>query len=132
MDIINGFMRWAYFKESKRWDQTSNEEKTVVKRQFEYIHMMMAFGIFANAAIYNCFFVGLYNFRTFELMNMRQVPFPVKIGVSTLVAGTLCRKLYLKQIYDPDLYWVALQYRPLYDKEHIVKVSDASQPLVFN
>merc|ERR1719362_924768 len=112
MDIIKGFMRWAYFKESKRWSEVNNEERIIVRRQFHYINLLAGFGIFANVAIYNTFFVGLYNFRTYELLNMRQVPFPLKIGISTVVAGAMTRKLYLNGIYEPALYRVALNYRP--------------------
>ena len=132
MNIIRGFMSWAYFKESSRFTQVNNEEKIVVKRHFGYVHMLAGFGLFANATIYNAFFIGLYNFRTFEVMNMRSVPFPLKIGVSTLVAGILCRKLYLKQIYEPELYRVAVKYRPEFDKEYKERVEDASQPIAFN
>ena len=118
MNILSGFMKWAYFKESSRFTQVNNEEKIVVKRHFGYIHMLVGFGLFANAAIYNAFFIGLYNFRTFEVMNMRRVPFPLKIGVSSLVAGILCRKLYLQHIYEPELYRVAIKYRHEFDKEY--------------
>ena len=86
----------------------------------------MGFGVFANAAIYNAFFIGLYNFRTYEVMNMKQVPFPLKIGISTLVAGIMCRKLYIHQIYEPDLYRVALNYRPEFDNEYAQRVQEAS------
>ena len=122
MDIIKGFMRWAYFKESKRWSEVNNEERIIVRRQFHYINLLAGFGIFANVAIYNAFFVGLYNFRTYELLNMRQVPFPLKIGISTVVAGAMARKLYLNGIYEPALYRVALNYRPEFDKEYAQRV----------
>ena len=122
MHIIKGFMKWAFFKESQRFTEVNNEERIVVKRNFQYVYALMGFGIFANAAIYNAFFVGLYNFRTYEVMNMRRVPFPLKICISSLVAGTLCRKLYLKQIYEPELYKVALNYRPEFDREYASRV----------
>ena len=115
-------MRWAYFKESKRWSEVNNEERIIVRRQFHYINLLAGFGIFANVAIYNAFFVGLYNFRTYELLNMRQVPFPLKIGISTVVAGAMTRKLYLNEIYEPDMYRLALNYRPEFDKEYAQRV----------
>ena len=129
MEILRNFMYWAYFKESKRWTQINNEEKIIVKRQFWYAHLLVGFGVFANAAIYNAFMIGIYNFRTYEVMQMRAVPFPLKLALSSLVAGFMSRQLYFRQIYEPDLYRVALKYRSEFDSEYIRRTQEASEPL---
>jgi len=61
---------------------------------------------------------GIYNFRTKEIINMRSVPFLAKFTVSTIVSVYMCRKLYEKQIYEPDVYRLAIKYRPQYDTEY--------------
>jgi hypothetical protein len=73
--------------------------------------MLSVFGVFTNFAIYNCFLTGIYNFRTTELLDMRRLPFIVKFGVSSLVAYQMCKRLYDHNIYEADLYKVALKYR---------------------
>ena len=122
-------MFWAYFKESKRWTAIANEERIIVKRQFWYAHLLAGFGVFTNAAVYNAFMIGIYNFRTYEVMAMSSVPFPLKLAISTAVAGTMCRKLYFHQIYEPDLYRVALKYRSEFDSEYIQRTQEANEPL---
>ena len=122
-------MFWAYFKESKRWTAIANEERIIVKRQFWYAHLLAGFSVFTNAAVYNAFMIGIYNFRTYEVMAMSSVPFPLKLAISTAVAGTMCRKLYFHQIYEPDLYRVALKYRPEFDSEYIKRTQEANEPL---
>lgn len=49
---------------------------------------------------------------------MRRVPFLAKFLVSTAVSLYMCKKLYEKQIYEPDVYRLALKYRPQYDTEY--------------
>ena len=78
---------------------------------------MIGFGIFANAAIYQAIFTGIYNWRTKELLNTKKVPFPVKIAVSGSIAYYLCRTLWNDMLYDPDLYRLAVKYRPFYDEQ---------------
>lgn len=73
---------------------------------------MCAFGVFTNVAVYFAFMTGIYNFRTRELLNMRRVPFLAKFAVSTLISVYMCRMLYQKQIYEPDVYRLAIKYRP--------------------
>ena len=46
------------------------------------------------------------------------MPFAVKFGVAALVSVGLCRDKYLKTIYDPDLYRLALKYRSFYDSDY--------------
>ena len=50
---------------------------------------------------------------------MRRVPFWGKFAVSSLVAYSMCRKLWNSNIYEPELYQVALKYRNKYDKKYI-------------
>ena len=87
-------MYWAYFKENKRWSQINNEERIIVRRQFWYAHLLVGFGLFTNAAVYNAFMIGIYNFRTYEIKAMSSVPFPLKLAISTAVAVGMSRKLY--------------------------------------
>lgn len=61
---------------------------------------------------------GIYNFRTHEVINMRSMPFAAKFCVSTLVSVTMCVKLYNKQVYEPELYRIALKYRPQFDSDY--------------
>jgi len=49
---------------------------------------------------------------------MRSVPFFAKFGVSTLIAVAMCRSLWTKQVYEADLYRVALKYRNQYDEDY--------------
>jgi hypothetical protein len=77
--------------------------------------MLTVFGLFSNFAIYNCFFTGIYNLRTREIIDMRRVPFIAKFGVSSIVAATMCKKLWENNIYEAELYEVALKYRDRYD-----------------
>ena len=79
---------------------------------------MTGFGLFANATIYFAFMTGIYNFRTYQLVNMRHVPFLAKFAVSTLTAYAMCHKLYEGNIYDPELYRIAIKYRPQFDTEY--------------
>ena len=80
--------------------------------------MLAAFGLFTNFALYNCFMTGIYNVRNFELLDTRKVPFLVKFGISSLVAYYICSHLWNKNIYEPELYSVALKYRKQFDKQY--------------
>ena len=112
LHLIKKFMSWAYWKESDRWTQANNDERIIVKRQVSYAKILVGFGLFSNFAIYFAFMTGIYNFRTNELVNMKSVPFPIKFTITSLVAYTMCVKLYEKQVYEPELYRIALKYRP--------------------
>lgn len=78
---------------------------------------MTVFGLFTNFAIYNCFLTGIYTFRQTELVDLRKVPFPIKFIASSCVAFYMCKKLWNHNIYEADLYAIALKYRRLYDKD---------------
>jgi hypothetical protein len=77
--------------------------------------MLGLFGLFSNFAIYNCFFTGIYNFRTKEVIDMRRIPFVAKFALSSLIAFAMCKKLWETNIYEAELYEVALKYRDRYD-----------------
>jgi hypothetical protein len=55
---------------------------------------------------------------------MRKVPFLAKFAASFLVAFTMCGKLWNKQVYEPDVYRLALKYRPQFDEAYKQKVSE--------
>ena len=80
--------------------------------------MLTAFGLFTNFAVYNCFLTGIYNFRTTEVLDMRRVPFIAKFAVSTGIAYYLCSRLWDSNIYEAELYQVALRYRDKFDKDY--------------
>lgn len=48
---------------------------------------------------------------------MRRVPFLMKFAVSTAAAYYMCSKLWDNNIYEAELYEVALRYREKFDKE---------------
>lgn len=79
--------------------------------------MLAVFGLFSNFAIYNAFFTGIYNFRTWELLDMKTVPLPIKIGASTAIAFGMCYKLWADSLYDCEMYRLAVKYRHEYEKE---------------
>lgn len=87
-----------------RFSATNNEERIIIKRQFAYARLLAVFGTFTNFALYNCFFTGIYNFRSSELLDMRRVPFAAKFSFSTLLAFTMCKKLWDNNIYEAELY----------------------------
>ena len=115
--LIKGFLWWS-MGEKDRWNKQNNEERIIVKRQYAYMRLLTAFGIFTNFAVYNCFLTGIYNLRTTELLDMRRVPFLIKFSVSTGVALYMCSRLWDNNIYEAELYQVAIKYRDRYDKEY--------------
>lgn len=116
--LIKDFLWWS-LGEKEKWNQKNNEERIVVKRQYAYGRLLTAFGLFTNFAIYNCFLTGIYNFRTTELLDMRRVPFVFKFVVSSAAAFWMCSRLWDSNIYEAELYQVALNYREKYDKQYM-------------
>jgi hypothetical protein len=111
-----------YHKKNK--DQWQNqpalsEERTAITRIKSYSKMIGAFGVFANFFFYQAFLTGIYNYRNHELLNMRRIPFPLKLMLSSSISGFMVYKLYNDQLYDEDLYKVALKYREEYDSEYV-------------
>lgn len=76
----------------------------------------MAFGAFSNFFFYQAFFTGIYNYRNSEILNMRQVPLIVKVGLSTAVTFSMCRLLWKDHLYNEDYYRIAIKYRGKYDE----------------
>lgn len=119
--LIKDFLWWST-GEKARWNSQNNEERIIVKRQYAYARMLSLFGVFTNIAVYNCFLTGIYNFRTTEVLDMRRLPFLLKFGVSSLVAGVMCKRMWDHNIYEAELYKVALKYRNQYDKAIIAQL----------
>ena len=120
--LIKNFLWWS-LGEKDRWNKQNNEERIIVKRQFAYARLLTAFGLFTNFAIYNCFLTGIYNFRTTEVLDLRRVPFPVKFTLSSAVALYMCNRLWDSNIYEAELYQVALKYRERYDKDYKIDLN---------
>lgn len=118
LKIIKAFMKWAK-KDMDRWNSQNNEERVIINRQRSLSRALMGFGMVANLFVYQAFLTGLYNYRQRELLNMRRVPFALKITLSTLVSGSMCWALYVDSLYDEDLYEMALKYRTEYDKAYL-------------
>jgi hypothetical protein len=104
-------------KDMKRWNNLSqkSEERIAINRQRSFFKLLTGFGLFGNFAIYNAFLTGIYNYRHHEMLNMRKVPFPLKLFLSSSLTGLMCYHLYNDHLYDEDLYRVALKYRHEYD-----------------
>lgn len=111
LKLIKGFMSWAYLRESDRWTQANNEERIIVKRNFSYGRFLAGFAILSNVTLYHAFLVGIYDFRSTELINMKRVPFAAKLAVSSFLSFYMTKMLWEKQIYEPDLYRLAIKYR---------------------
>lgn len=118
--LINKFLMWSSRSQAKQqWKTSNNEDRIIIKRQYAYFKALTVFGCFANFAFYNCFFTGIYNFRKWEVLNLSRWPFVVKFALSSAATLWMCSKLWQDNVYDADLYKVALKYRPLFDKKHI-------------
>ena len=84
---------------------------------------MAGFACVSSVLTYYTFFRRIYNFRAREILNMRQVPFALRFGISSLVGCALSYDMHIKAIYEPDLYKVALKYRPQYDKQFLQEIA---------
>ena len=80
--------------------------------------MVMGFGFVANMGIYMTVFTGIYNYRQRELLNTRRLPFVLKLGISSSIAGMMAYALYQDGLYDENLYRIALKYRMEYDDNY--------------
>ena len=119
--MIRGFLSWAYWKESDRWTEANYDERTTVMRHVSQAKILTGFGVFMTGMVYAAFFRGLYNYRTWEVINMRKVPFPLKFGASSLMAGYISYTLWKDDIYNPDVYRLAVKYRMQYDSDFSLK-----------
>lgn len=127
LSLMRQFLWWAYTKEHKRWTESNNEERIIVHRHFNHGRMMVGFSGLTTFLVYNAFFRGIYTFRARELVNMRQVPFALKFGISASLGLYLSYDQHLQSIYEPDLYKVALKYRTYYDSDYQASLDDASE-----
>ena len=118
MKVMRQFLWWAWWKEKKRWTESNNEERIVVQRHFSHGRFMSGFAVLTSVLTYYTFFRRIYNFRAREILNMRTIPFAIRFGISTLIGCALSYDMHIKQIYEPDLYRVALKYRPQYDSDY--------------
>lgn len=59
---------------------------------------------------------------------MRKLPFLAKVTLSSLIAYSMCKKLWDNNVYEVELYEVALRYRDRYDKT--LEVSPSSNNIV--
>ena len=113
--IIKNFLSWAYWKESGRWTDANYDEKVTVTRHISQAKLLAGFGLFMNGLFYAAFLQGIYNYRTREVINMRLVPTPIKLTVSTVVSSYIAYNIWKDDIYDPDLYKLSIKYRPEFD-----------------
>ena len=61
---------------------------------------------------------GIYNYRTHELVNMKRVPFVLKLGFTSLITSSMCYILYNDKLYDEEHYRIALKYRLEHDEKY--------------
>lgn len=80
--------------------------------------MGMGLTVLSNFLIYQAFLSGIYNYRQTELLNMRRVPLPLKLAISTATSGFMGYLLYNDHLYNNELYTVSLKYRKEYDEEY--------------
>jgi hypothetical protein len=57
--------------------------------------------------------------RNYELADMRKLPFAAKLSISTIASVYFSYKLFQNNIYEAELYEIALRYRNRYDKKYI-------------
>ena len=113
--MIRSFLKWAYFDERDRWTESNYDEKTLVMRHVSQAKILFGCSFIVNGLFYAAFLTGIYNYRTTELINMRLVPFPLKFGLSTMVGSYFAFTIWNDDIYNPDLYKLAIKYRMQYD-----------------
>ena len=119
IQIIRDFLSWAYFKEYDRWGYANYDERNTVLRHITQTKMLTALSVVTNSLFYVAFLRGIYNYRTRELINMRNVPFVAKFALSTSVSFYVSYQLWKDDIYNPELYKLALKYRPEYDASSV-------------
>ena len=101
LKIINNFVSWSSKTNLvKKLKGENDEDFKLLKKQTTFFNLLSVFGFFSNFFIYQAFFTGIYNYRQTELINMRRIPFPVKLLMSSFFTGNLCHLLYRDNIYD--------------------------------
>jgi hypothetical protein len=116
MAIIKPFIFWAYNQGANSWQTDDDaDDKKVVKRTISFGRCLFVGGMFANLAIYNTFLIGIWNFRTQEILDMKRVPFVLKLTLSTAASAVMCHTLWTTNLYDPHLYRLSIKYRHKFD-----------------
>ena len=113
--MIRRFLWWAYMKESQRWRESNSEERIIVSRHFTHGRMMVGFSLATSFFFYAAFLRGIYNFRNREILNMRRVPLTAKLAIAGGLGVIVARDIHFNSIYEPNVYKLAVKYRPLYD-----------------
>jgi hypothetical protein len=117
--IIKSFLKWAKADETRFADFNSNsDEKILLKRNKGLINSLTAYGMFANFFLYHAVMTGIYNYRIYEVMNMKKIPLIFKMGVTSAITGGMCYALYNDRLYDEDHYRIALKYRSEHDEKY--------------
>ena len=117
--IIKSFLKWAKTDASQFAGLNSNsEEKILLKRNSGLIKSLTVYGSFANIFLYQAIMTGIYNYRTHELVNMKRVPFVLKLGFTSLITSSMCYILYNDKLYDEEHYRIALKYRLEHDEKY--------------
>ena len=129
MTIIKSFLTWSKKNKPLFDPSTNDEEFTVLRRQRSYQRGLYGFGFLSNFIIYQAFFTGIYNYRSRELLNMRKIPMALKFTLSVFISGSMTYLLYNDNLYDEQLYSLALKYRSNYDERYLEKGS--SEEMVF-
>ena len=80
--------------------------------------------MFANFFLYHAVMTGIYNYRIYEVMDMRKIPLVFKVGFTSAITGSMCYALYNDRLYDEDHYRIALKYRHEHDEKYKVYVEN--------
>jgi hypothetical protein len=82
--------------------------------------MLLIYGALMNVSFYSAFLTGLYQWRTVEF-SMKTVPMPLKLLLSTAISASCCHMMHSKNIYNPELYKMAMKYRKDFDPDGMEK-----------
>lgn len=117
--IIKSFLAWTKAPEQKEkfLPRNNRDEYMILKQQKKHTNMVVGYGLVANFFVYQSLMTGIYNYRSRELINMRRIPFLFKLGFSSCLSGLMCYYLYHDNMYQENLYKLAVKYRPEFDSE---------------
>ena len=113
MDLIKKYLKYSN-SHKKELKENFGIESLLIKKHNTFRNFLVLFWGTANFTFYNAFLVGNYNFRDTELLSMRRIPKPFKVGISTLVSTYMTYKLWNMRIYNEDLYKYAVEKRHLF------------------
>ena len=112
-------MKWA---KKEKWPE-NNEERFLINKQLSYNRVLIFYGILMQSSFYFTFMTGIYQWRTFEY-SMRTCPVPIKLGISLITPLYAVNFLKNKNMYNADLYELAIKYREKYDPDGFEKEKD--------